>query len=667
MFVHRAAVKPVYTPIVALKSTRTLPDSASEPDLALAVAGRRGDGRRLAVGVGAEADAPDAADAKAVRLEQRVAQLEEELAHERRIGVALREVGLALGTTLELDSLLELILAKIVDVIDADRATLYLLDEDQRQLVSRIVQGGEVRAIRLAVGQGIAGYVAQTGKSLLVNKPYEDARFRPEWDQSSGYRTESVLAVPIKNHRGRIIGVVQVLNKREGTFTDHDAVVLTSIATQAAVSIDNFRLFLSVTQKNAELLDAHEQLERRVRDLKLLFDLESAMGRAATVEALVSGVVVEALRISGATLGAFALRQSDSEVAQVHVMQAGDSATRVLPSIRPTQGFIGAAMADAEVVMTNHASLHSAYDSAVESLLGQPCRSCLCVPIDGEDAAPIGAIALYNKASSSGEPAAFDDDDRALMLLIAANASTAVQLHLSRDAREREERLTTIGRLLSGVIHDLRTPLGVISGYVQLMQSADSRDLRDEYAELVHKQFDHIGAMQRDVLEFARGEKNVWIRKVYLAKFFDEVREQLQTPLARVGVELVIDLVDKGVARFDEGKILRVIQNLARNAAEAMAGNRGTFTIRVTREKPKNARGEEALVLTFSDTGPGIPKEIEHRVFQSFVTSGKKGGTGLGLAITKRIAEEHGGSVSVQSSSRGATFKLRLPQPQGET
>ncbi len=194
----------------------------------------------------------------------------------------------------------------------------------------------------------------------------------------------------------------------------------------------------------------------------------------------------------------------------------------------------------------------------------------------------------------------------------------------------------------------------------QMMQAADKRALREEYAELALKQFEHIGAMQRDVLEFARGEKNVLIRKVYLSKFFADVREQLQMQLARLGIELIIELADKGTARFDEGKILRVIHNLARNAAEAMADKGGKFTIKVARDKDR--AGDEIVVITFSDTGPGIPKEIEHRLFQSFVTSGKKGGTGLGLAITKRIAEEHGGTISAHSSSRGAVFKLRLPQ-----
>ena len=205
--------------------------------------------------------------------------LEVALAREMRVSKALREVGVALGTTLDLDELLELILAKITEALEADRTTLYFLDEANDELVSRIAQGESVRSIRLKNGRGIAGHVARTGQPLHVQDAYEDPRFSPEWDMVSGYRTRSILAAPMKNHLGKTIGVVQVLNKIRGEFTDDDADILAALATQAAVSIDNSRLFMSVTQKNIQLLDTKLQLEHRVRDLKLLFDLEHAMGR----------------------------------------------------------------------------------------------------------------------------------------------------------------------------------------------------------------------------------------------------------------------------------------------------------------------------------------------------------------------------------------------------
>jgi signal transduction histidine kinase len=163
--------------------------------------------------------------------------------------------------------------------------------------------------------------------------------------------------------------------------------------------------------------------------------------------------------------------------------------------------------------------------------------------------------------------------------------------------------------------------------------------------------------MQREVLEFARGERTVFVRKVYLNKFFADVRRQLALEVTGLPIELSFQVDTKLVARFDEERLARVVHNLARNAIEAMGEAGGVLTI--------GARLDDRELLIFvQDTGPGIPKEIEGQLFQSFVTMGKAGGTGLGLAIVKKIVEEHRGTVSVASSSAGARFEIRLPQPQ---
>jgi signal transduction histidine kinase len=546
---------------------------------------------------------------------------------------------------------LELILEKITEALEADRATLYLLDETNEELVSRIVQGDEVRSIRLQIGDGVAGAVAKTGKPLHVRDAYKDARFSPEWDMASGYRTKSILAAPMKNHLGKTIGVVQVLNKKRGEFTEIDIDILAALATQAAVSLDNSRLFLSVTQKNIQLLDTKEQLEHRVRDLKLLFDLESAMARAGSLEDLFIAVLGEGIRACEAKIGGVALHDPEQETGTLYIFDGKTRKLKTFP-FKEDAGLIGWAIRHNETLLSSDAQNDPRRSADLNARIGIECTTALVVPLEGENEKPLGAVALYNKRDTY-----FTDEDRGLLELIAANASTAIRLQLARDAREREERLTTIGRLLSGVIHDLKTPLTVISGYVQLMQQAESKEKRDEFAELVLKQFDHIGAMQREVLEFARGEKSVLWRKVYLQKFFGDLKSHIEADLAKHNVTLAIDVKERGTARFDEGKMTRLVHNLARNAAEAMADRGGKFSIKVTRDK-----ATRDLVIAFSDTGPGIPKEIEHRLFQSFVTSGKKGGTGLGLAIVKKIAEEHDGTITVKSTSKGATFTLRIPQ-----
>jgi len=162
--------------------------------------------------------------------------------------------------------------------------------------------------------------------------------------------------------------------------------------------------------------------------------------------------------------------------------------------------------------------------------------------------------------------------------------------------------------------------------------------------------------MQREVLEFARGERSILLRRVYLTKFFGEVELQLMQELAGTNVKLVMEVEDRGVARFDEAKMTRVAHNLVRNAVEAMGESGGTITVRAYRD------GAD-LVLSFADTGKGVPKEIEGRLFQSFVTAGKKRGTGLGLAIVKKIVEEHDGTISFDSTlNEGTTFTVRIPR-----
>jgi signal transduction histidine kinase len=610
-------------------------------------------------------------------LQARIEELEAQLARSERTVTALREVGLALGSTLDLDQLLELILNKITELLEADRATLYLLDEQRQRLLSRIIIGDKARSIELPVGEGIAGYVAKVGRTVRVKDAYRDKRFQREWDDITGYRTRSILAAPMKNHVGRIIGVVQVLNKHGGTgeFSQHDEELLTALATQAAVSIDNSRLFLSVIQKNMQLVETKEQLEHRVSDLKLLFELESAMGRAGTMDDLARAVVREASRACVAKAGAMLIDEEEAGVWLYFVdldnsmVEIGGDGTLLPPESEPGgpqvrriavkrgEGIIGLAMITNEAVslpIEKGRQMDVGIEpisARVGQLLGIEVTSAIAVPLEGEDGVPIGALALYN----SRKPTNFSQDDRALLRLISANASTAVRLFRSRIQREKTERLTSIGRLLSGVMHDMRTPLTVISGYVQLMSTVTDPATRDEYSHLILKQFDILSAMQREVLEFARGERSVLIRKVYLIKFFGDIDRQIQHELAGTNIKFSMELEDRGTARFDEAKVTRVMHNLVRNAVEAMTPKGGSLTVRAFRERNE-------LVITVSDTGRGIPKDIEGRLFQSFVTSGKRGGTGLGLAIVKKIVDEHGGTIFVDSSEKGATFTIRLPQ-----
>ncbi|HTM22177.1 MAG TPA: ATP-binding protein, partial [Kofleriaceae bacterium] len=241
-----------------------------------------------------------------------------------------------------------------------------------------------------------------------------------------------------------------------------------------------------------------------------------------------------------------------------------------------------------------------------------------------------------------------------LLTLVAGQAAKAIQLARSEKERENQERLASIGQMLAGVLHDLKTPMTIISGYAQLMAQIDSGEQREAYVEQILRQFDLMSGMTREVLQFARGETSVLFRKVYMHKFIEEVRTQLAHALAGRGIRLELDARYNGVAYFDEQKMLRLIHNIARNAAEAMPGG-GEFRITTWAT-------DDELCLDFADQGGGIPPEMEGRLFEAFATA-KKGGTGLGLAIVKKIVDEHSGRITYESTpGSGTTFKVVLPR-----
>jgi len=571
------------------------------------------------------------------------------LQREAQVARALREIGAALAPSEELDDVLELLLAKAQELLESERAMLYILDETTGELVSRIVVGGETRSVRMRVGFGIAGIVAQTGKTMRVSDAYRDPRFEPQWDLLTGFKTRSILAAPLKNHLGSTIGVLQVLNKHlNGEFSDDDEALLISLGTQAAVVIDNSRLVLRLKEKNRQLLETHQRLEQRVRELQLLFGLERSTARATTLQDLATAAlnhIVAACDVLGA-----AILVCDEETGDLLLFEL-DSTKGGGPESRPVksgEGWLKRSMLAGEARILEAKDFS---ETPVEAKFTFPITAGIVAPLEGDES-NLGAAGLFGHRKAR----TFGHEDLELVRLLASNISTALRLHRAATARERTERLTAIGRLLSQVVHDFKTPMTVISGYSQLMVDCEDRQQRANYAEEILRQFELVTSMQREVLEFARGEQSIFVRRVYLARFFHDLVRQVEREISGLPIKLVSHVDSKATARFDEARVARAIHNLVRNAIEAMGTQGGVLTL--------SARAAEgATFIEVSDTGPGIPEAIRGKIFQSFVTANKPGGTGLGLAIVKKIVEEHGGSVDVQSSSSGARFRITLPQP----
>jgi serine/threonine-protein kinase len=146
-----------------------------------------------------------------------------------------------LMTTQSLDELLRLLTETTILLANAERATIYLVDEQRRELWSKVALGDGVGEIRVPLGSGIAGTVAVTGEIINLDDPYKSAQFNPDIDRRTGFRTRSLLTLPMRSQQGRIVGVFQVLNKRGGAFVQEDIEMLQMLALTAAVAVEKAR------------------------------------------------------------------------------------------------------------------------------------------------------------------------------------------------------------------------------------------------------------------------------------------------------------------------------------------------------------------------------------------------------------------------------------------
>jgi signal transduction histidine kinase len=286
----------------------------------------------------------------------------------------------------------------------------------------------------------------------------------------------------------------------------------------------------------------------------------------------------------------------------------------------------------------------------------------LCVPLE-RDTGFVGALAVYWK---TGGHSCLTESQERVVELSADQIGHALGQRMARQQVERQDRLAAIGSALSAVLHDLKTPVTVASGYVQLLKMEDDAQERAQLSDLVLSQLAKMTEMTRDVLSFARGDRDLLLRKVLMTELASDLRIALEGVFDGSKVQWQVHCEDRGFARFDLNKVTRALVNLARNARDALDTCAANPDQPLLFQLTLMAQGDQ-LIFTAQDNGPGVPREFQHRLFEAFATHGKKDGTGIGLAMARRVALAHGGEVEYRETpGGGATFEMHLPRdPQG--
>lgn len=229
------------------------------------------------------------------------------------------------------------------------------------------------------------------------------------------------------------------------------------------------------------------------------------------------------------------------------------------------------------------------------------------------------------------------------------------ELQAAQGELLRSERLSTLGKMSSMILHDIRNPISILRGFGEMIQLvADEPEKVRKYAASSVREADRLNGLANELLDYSRGEIRLDVHVVPTVHLFEQVRSAIEDRLATRGVDLeIVDEVAEPVL-IDEERMIRVLVNLCDNARKAMS--RGdTLTLRAALDA-----GE--LVMTVADTGHGMSEDVVRHIFEPFYSLSEDGGTGLGMVIVKNVVEAHRGRVSVESTPEvGTTVTLRLP------
>lgn len=177
-------------------------------------------------------------------IKERLQQLSDKnLSGKRDPLIALLKIGQAVSAQTDIDALLKVIAEETKSAIQADRCSVFLFDKKNNELWSKVALGMDSQEIRFPASKGLAGHVVRTGETINIKDAYNDERFNKEIDLQTGYKTQTILCMPIKNLNQEIIGAFQVLNKLNGEFSEEDEDLLVAIGSSAGIALENAQLF----------------------------------------------------------------------------------------------------------------------------------------------------------------------------------------------------------------------------------------------------------------------------------------------------------------------------------------------------------------------------------------------------------------------------------------
>lgn len=582
------------------------------------------------------------------------ARLLQESQRRTRQLTTLNEVTRQLTSTLETEPLLHSILQSAVDILNCEAGSLMLIDPHAGELVFSSVVGPVAEGLlgqRIPVDRGVAGKSVRTREPIIVN----DVSKYPEWfeapDRQTGYSTRAILVIPMMV-KDRVIGVIEVLNKRDGSvFSRHDLDLLAAYASQAAVAMENARLYTHTDQALAARVEELSVMQRIDRELNASLDTTRAM--RITLE--------------------WAMRQSGASAGLVGVLQ--DGGLQVMAS----QGYDGELDAyQAEPLPTAGFQLAAAIGGglplrrAVRGETGVPGllrigRSQAIIPIRRETNT-IGLMVL-----ESAEDSACSEETLNFLVRLSDHASIAISNAQLYTAVQQANLAKS--DFVSFVAHELKNPMTSVKGYTELISTGavgPVSEMQANFLGTIRANIERMNTLVSDLNDMSKievGRLRLDYKPVPLAEAMEEVTRSIKKQMEEKQQTLSLT-IPAGLPNLwaDRVRLVQVLVNLVSNAHKyTPAGG----SVEISAERCPNqwdpSGAAEVVHIWVKDNGIGIAEEDQKKIFQKFFRSEdpktrEVTGTGLGLNITRSLVEMQGGRIWFESVFRqGTTFHFTVP------
>ena len=573
----------------------------------------------------------------------------------------LADVSRIVATTLDVDALLQGVAESIQRHFAYPMVGLFTLDRTEQTLVLRGYSGVSIGppelttpgVYRQSIEQGIIGYVARTGKSYLAPDVTADPYHQPP---QVAIRSE--VCAPVLEG-GHLVGVVDVESDRLADLNEEDRSLLEAVADTVSIGLRNARLY--------------EESQHRLRELTLLNRISVGLGTALSLDALINGALEGLHELVDADRTYFIAVDSDVQTWE----RSHEQAT---PGIRLGVGLTGtfdamqvelARLLAGQPFVVFDVAADPRVEATREMYRSLGTRSLLLVPVRFGRRL-YGALGFdYCREKHAWLP-----DEIRLLEGVANQLELALDnVHLFEEVRLRADalaaalaRLEDLDRLkdkfVQNVSHELRSPLAIIRGYVEMLEAGELGELRPEQRKpvaIIARRVRALDDLVQDITLILEAQVSPPEREaVPLDKVARMAVEDFQLVVQQAELTLQAEVAAHlPPVNGSYGYVRRVLDNLVDNAVKFTPAG-GTITVRVRRE------GDQ-VVLEVSDTGVGIPSDQLDRIFERFYQVNgsiwrRYGGVGLGLSLVKEIVETYGGRVTVESQvGEGSTFTVRLP------